>query len=85
VLLADQASEAKTWIEVSVIWDYYGNPQFLYNPKSSYNTTHPLTLQNFLWFNFIISGGTMRLLNIPDSQPAQEGTVWRNGHSLMIV
>jgi len=85
VLLAEQTNESKTWYEWDVWIDGNGNWHQEAIPHNSIGTTHRLTLQNYLWFVFIASGFTMKLFNLPDSQPAETGTVWRDGNLLRIV
>jgi len=46
-------------------------------------TNHSLTAY-YLWFNYIEAGFTMKLINIPDYEPEESGTVYRNGNVLMI-
>jgi hypothetical protein len=85
VLLAHQRVENKTWLEWDVIIDVNGNWHMTADPKVYNNTTNFLSLQNYLWFTFIMTGFTMRLLNLPDSQPSGSGMIWRDGNILRIV
>ena len=83
VLLADRTTDSRTWISPIVI----GSPpniQIIYETKSSYNVTETLKLQYGLWFQYIRSGFTMKLLNLPDYQPAQPGIVYRIGNNLQV-
>jgi len=84
-LLAEQTSESKVWLVRDFIIDGNGNLVPNFTTQSYYNTTHQRTLQNYLWFNFIATGFTMKLFNLPDSQPVETGTVWRDGDILKIV
>jgi hypothetical protein len=84
ILLADQIYEVKHEVDYIIVGEF-PNIQYIPNQKSSFNTINLLTLQNYLWFTFIMSGMTMKLLNIPDSQPVESGTVWRSGNGLMIA
>jgi hypothetical protein len=82
VLLAEQTTESKSWLTVELIPPSY---TAIYTPHSTFETTHQKKLQYGIWFIFLAAGFTMKLENLPDSLPAEAGTVWRSGNNLMIT
>jgi hypothetical protein len=45
---------------------------------------NPLTLPQTIKFRYLISGKTLKLIDLPSSPPEDMNTVWRNGHFMMI-
>jgi len=84
VLLAQNISEYKVTMDYIIAGAF---PNFSYIPNLQYynNSQDLVKLQYPIWFMFNMTGFTMKLLNIPDSQPTETGTVWREGDTLKIV
>ena len=84
VLIAQSTSTLRIWIDVTVIGTPQTGYQFIYTPKSSSSTTNNLLLQSGLWFQYIATGFTLKLLNLPNYEPEETGVIFRSGNTLMI-